>query len=126
MTQYISAFNDIIRLIRPRIISALSLPPDRVLNAASLTGPDLMKIIGNEASGISMDDPFIVFELLENESGDLNGVSEEHDGTMTDVSAFNFNLKFYGNTAHDLAVKTAMYFKRYDNAVGLQEDGIYI
>ena len=59
-------FDNVIRALRKTIIDYVGIDGNRVLNALSVRGADLLKIINStELNSYNLSDSFIVFELLE-------------------------------------------------------------
>lgn len=119
-------YEDIIRNLRTEISTQTGLNINRIINAVSSRGPDLLKLISNsEATSFNLADCFIVFELLESDSGE-NVVIHDKGDVLSSISPFNFTLKIYGNACHKVAQDILMRFKSEKVVTSLYKKGIFI
>ena len=122
-----TTYEDIIKNFRVTVSEQSGVALDRIFNATSVRGPDIIKIINEtNATSFNLADCFIVFELLEDYSETDNVVTHESDGTISSISSFNFNLKIYGNACHSVSQTILMRLKTDEVALALRSKGIYI
>lgn len=121
-----TTYENIIRNIRQNIITKLNISADRVLNADSVRGPDLKKILScSDSTSFSLNDLFIVFRLKEYEN-DSYYIIPEDDNSSSLIISYEFTMNIYGNAAHDASQKLLTIFKEERTLVDLYEQGIYI
>lgn len=119
-------YEDIIRAIRQTIITLLNISADRVLNADSVRGADLLKIIScSESTSFSLNDLFIVFRLKEYDNDSYYIIPEE-DNTSSLIISYEFTMNLYGNACHEASQKLLTIFKEERTLVNLYESGIYV
>ena len=118
-------YENIIKFLRNEIIKQSQLPSDRVLNALSIRGTNLTKVL-NEIieESYEVDDSFILFELVYVDNG--NNVVIPNDEYMTSISNFNFNLHIYGNNSYMVAQKIWTGLRNENAALNLVEQGIHV
>ena len=64
-------YDDIIRTIRSELIIQTGLVGSRILNATSVRGADLLKVLNeDEVAPFNLSDCFIIFEMLEDFDND--------------------------------------------------------
>lgn len=121
------SFEDIIRKVCKFLDTYSGVDPKNILNADSIRGTDLSEMI-NESSAYSPNasNPFILFELLENQEEDNYITKGQTSTEMETIQVYNFHLMIYGNTSPTYAQKIAALFKQENNALSLREDGIFV
>lgn len=119
-------YDDMIVNVRKLIISQMEIEGERVLNAASVRGPDLQKIL-NETDVMSpnLNDVFMTFSVIEDDNDD-NYIIPEEDDTMSETASYKFAIKIYGNSSHMCAHKLRTLFKTPEVTTLLHENGIYL
>lgn len=106
-----TTFNDIIITLRSAIINYVGLDNNRVLNATSVRGPDLLKIINEtELNSFNLNDSFIVFELKESNDKDYYIMSENDDENSI-IARYQMDIKLYGSPCHIISQKMLSVFK---------------
>lgn len=102
------------------------LPKTHILNAYSVRGADLQKVI-NECQLISFDlkDSFIIFEFKEDDSKEFFVVPEEKEGYNNVISYYRMDLKIYGSSCHMLSKKILSIFREEKTILDLYSQGIY-
>ena len=121
-----TSYENIIRTIRPVLSEQSGIDINRILNAISVRGPDLLKLI-SESQSMSFDlgDCFIVFDLIESDPEEAVVLHEEDDSTSS-IAPFDFTLKIYGNASHQVSQNILTRFKTESVALYLRSKGIYI
>jgi len=106
-----TTFDDIIKTLRSAIINYVGLDNNRVLNATSVRGPDLLKIINEtELNSFNLNDSFIVFELKESNDKDYYIMSENDDENSI-IARYQMDIKLYGSPCHIISQKMLSVFK---------------
>ena len=119
-------YEDIIRVIRRNLINYLGIDNNRVLNADSVRGTDLTKIINDsESTSYNLNDLFIVFRLKEDDS-EKYVILKEEDGTMSSISSFEWIMNIYGNACHSFSQSLLTLFKEENFLNSIRENGVYI
>ena len=125
-----TTFDDIIRNIRKTIIDYVSIDNikmdnNRVLNATTVRGPDLLKIINDsELNSFNLKDSFIVFELKESDDKDYY-IMNENDNEHSIISRYHMDIKLYGNACHRVSQKLMSVFRLDYVLQDLYEKGIH-
>ena len=118
-------FDNVIRTLRKTIIDYVGIDSNRVLNALSVRGADLLKIINKtELNSYNLSDSFIVFELLEDSDKEYF-VMEENDNNMCYISNMHMDLKLYGKACHTISRKLITAFKNEKILMDLYVSGVY-
>ncbi len=121
-----TTYENIIRTIRQTIITLLNISADRVLNADSVRGADLLKIIScSESTSFSLNDLFIVFRLKEYDN-DSYYIIPEDDSSSSLIISYEFTMNIYGNACHEASQKLLTIFKEERTLVDLYEKGLYV
>jgi len=125
MIPYIT-YTDLIIKIREAIITQSELNGNSVINAVSVRGPALSKLISdNESTSLNLNDGFIIFELLENKDSENNIILQNPNDSSDNVSEYKLLLKIYGNHCHELSQKLVSRFKMESVIMDLYEKGIW-
>lgn len=118
-------FENVIRNLRKIIINYIGIDGNRVLNALSVRGADLLKIINEtELNSYNLSDSFIVFELLEDPDKEYF-VMEEDEDNVCYISNLHMDLKLYGKPCHAVSRKLISTFKNETILMELYNSGIY-
>ena len=92
-----TTYTDLIINIRQELINQAELDSDMVINAVSVRGPLLKKLISDyESTSINLHDGFIIFELLENKDSENNIILHNDDNSSDNVNEYKLLLKIYG------------------------------
>ena len=84
---------EIDKIIRNTIIEESEFEANRVLNAISVRGQNLSKLVeDNIYMSYDLDDLIIIFEVIPNPSFNDNVTMEEDDGSITNYSNFYVNI----------------------------------
>lgn len=120
-------YDDIIRNLRAELLIQTRLENERILNATSVRGPELLKTINSSTSTTSphLENTFIIFELKENQS-DFYGATSTSDISMDGIIPYELNLKIYGNKCHELSQQILAQFKSPETALNLREKGVWV
>ena len=82
------------------------LPSERILNAISVRGQNLSKLIENDVYvSYNLSDLVIIFEVIFNPTSTDNVSMEEEDESITVYSAFYVKILIYGNKSANVANK---------------------
>ncbi len=118
-------FDNVIRALRKTIIDYVGIDSNRVSNALTVRGADLLKIINStELNSYNLSDSFIVFELLEDNDKEYF-VMEEDEKNLCYVSYMHMDLKLYGTPCHNISRKLIATFKDEKILNELYYKGIY-
>lgn len=118
---------EIDKIIRKVLIEQSELKSKRVLNAISVRGQNLSKLINeNEYSSYTLNDTFIIFETLSNPSSNNNVVMEEDDDTITCYSSFYIKILIYGNNSPQMVNKLKSRLLSREVIDNLYNEGIHI
>lgn len=97
-----TTFYKIIKEMRSIIIELSGIDQTRVFNAASVRGPDLLKVLDDtNLMSFDLKDTFIVFEVLT--GSEENYYTYDNDDNLISFNNLRMNLKIYGNFSYDLA-----------------------
>lgn len=122
----IDNFENILINIRKTIIKVLNINPTRVMNAASVRGTDLSKIISaSESTSLTLNDVFIIFEFKESDD-DIYWLMHENDNTSSYITSYDFNLKIYGKGSHIASNLIINGFKNINILTDLYDLGIKV
>lgn len=106
MINPINNFLDIDKQIKKILEIQGELPSNRVLNAISIRGQDLSKLIeGKIYESYDVSDLFIIFEKVFNPSSTDNVSMTENDGSITNYLSFYIKVLIYGNNSNNVASK---------------------
>ena len=120
-----TTFNDLIKNLRKVIIDYVGLDNDKVLNATSVRGPDLLKIISEiELTSFNLKDSFMVFELKESNDKDYY-IMDENDNEHSIISRYHMDIKLYGNACHIVSHKMLSVFREQWLLQDLYAKGIH-
>lgn len=130
----ISSITDIIEIdkdIRNELIRHSELNPNRVLNAISVRGQDLSKLVDERTyMSYNLSDCFIIFEVVMNTRSSDNVIMTESDESITDYSVFDVKVTVYGNKSNILChlIKSRMLteearYSLYSKGIWLKEIG---
>lgn len=121
------SYENIIRTLRNALITNTNVPATRIINATSVRGPDIFKLL-NSTEAISPDlaDAFIIFELTENQDNDNYGATSMDDNHMETIMSYDLNLKIYGNDCHILSQTILARFKSAEVALSVRDEGVWI
>lgn len=122
-----TTYLDAVKILRNEIILQTQLQGTRVLNATSVRGPDLLKVLDNLTATTSphLDNTFIVFELKENQS-EFYSATEANAIQMEGIIPYDMILKIYGNNCHDVSREILAQFKNKEVALKLRNSGIWV
>lgn len=119
-------YEDIIKKLRNVVMTNTKLPGTKVLNALSVRGTDLSDVISSTKTySFSLDDVFILFELLKDQDGD-NYVTPKDDDNMIAIASYTYHLMIYGNGSDLCSQVLRTTFKQPKVAMDLREEGIYV
>ena len=123
-----TTYTDLIIKTREAIITQSELSDQFVINAVSVRGPALNKLISNnESTSLNLNDGFIIFELLRDTESNDNTVLEDDDLDSSDViNRFRLLLKIYGNNSDSIAQKLLARFKMKSVLMNLYDQGIWV
>ena len=97
---------EIDKIIRNTIIEESEFEANRVLNAISVRGQNLSKLVeDNIYMSYDLDDLIIIFEVIPNPSFNDNVTMEEDDGSITNYSNFYVKIIIYGTKSANVAYK---------------------
>ena len=120
-----TTFNDVIINLRKVIIDYVGIDNNRVLNATTVRGADLAKIINeSQLNSFNLNDSFIVFELKESTDKDYYIINENDDENSL-ISRYHMDLKLYGNACHVISHKILSTFREEMILQDLYEKGIH-
>lgn len=120
-------FEDIIKILGAEIITQAQIPANMFKNITGVRGSNLAKMLSpTESNSINLNEIFIIFELNEDEDTSNNVTINESDDTVNLLTAYNFNLKIYGNKCHDTAQKIITRLKSRQIAFKLHGEGIWL
>jgi hypothetical protein len=119
-------YDDALILVRKEIISFTGIASALVINATSIRGPDVVKMINTQIS-ISPDlsNTFIVFEMTENQD-EVFGATQQDDSVQGVVMPYDFNLKIYGTKCHEYADKILADFRLPKTVTALWDEGVWV
>lgn len=92
---------DIVLLLRPVIATQAEIDLNDVINADSIRGPELTKIVNGQKVPYEPYDNVIIFELNEDTSFDV--VETYKDDKIHSIDAYIFNIVIYGDKARTLS-----------------------
>lgn len=126
MIPYIT-YTDLIINIRKELINQSELDGNFVINAVSVRGPALKKLISEDQStSLNLHDGFIIFELLEDKNSETNIILHNDDNSSDNITQYKLLLKIYGNTCHEISQKLTARFKMQDIIMELYSKGIWV
>lgn len=104
-----------------------NLPSERILNAISVRGQNLSKLIENDVyMSYNLSDLVIIFEVIFNPNSTDNVSMEEEDESITVYSAFYVKILIYGNKSANVANKLKGRLLSRKVRDDLHEKGIHI
>lgn len=122
-TTYVTALT----ALRSVIITQLGISAERVMNAVSVRGPELWKIISStEINSFNLNDSFIVFEFVINDADGEFGAVDNKDGTSEVLMPYVLKMKFYGNSCNTASQTLLASFKTSDVAITLRNAGVWV
>ena len=126
MIPYIT-YSGLIIKTREAIIAQSGLDDDLVINAVSVRGPALSKLLSDdEITSLNLHDGFIIFELLENKDSDNNTILQNDDESADNISEYRLLLKIYGNSCHEISQRLVSRFKMESVVLDLYSQGVWI
>lgn len=118
---------EIDKVIRNVLIKQSELSSSRVLNAASVRGQNLSKLIEEDTyTSLNLSDILIIFERVFNPNSKNNVVMEEEDDTITIYSSFYIKILIYGNDSPYIANKLRSRLLTRSVIDDLQESGVCV
>lgn len=121
-----SHFNDLCKSMRKVLIEQTTLPGDRIANALSVRGADIIKYINEfESESPTLLDTFIIFEVLESDEPYAYGGTDNETKVETIVS-YDCKLKIYGSLCHDVARTLLGRMKSVEPILKLQDNNIWV
>lgn len=127
MIPVIENLMDLDKHIRNELIEQSGLLAKRVLNAISVRGQDLSKLIDdNIYMSYNLSDCVIIFEVLIDSDSSDNVSLTEKDESITDYSAFNVKVIVYGNKSNILCHKIKSRFLSEEVRQSLWDNGIHL
>lgn len=117
-------YKDIIINLRKEIIKQSGISDDRVLNALSVRGTDLTKILDDSILSYDISDCFIIFELVEDNS--KTSYTTPNENSMDSIANFNMLLKIYGNSSYIVSQMLKSRLKNPNVITELRNKGIYL
>lgn len=119
-------YEDIIKNLRKILSKQAEIDIDRILNAFSIRGPELTKILnGEEEMSYDATDCFIIFELNE-DVNESNVAIVNNDNTIDYNANYTFLMKIYGNSSYYISQKICTRFKTEQVVNELHDLGIYL
>lgn len=120
-------YYNLVQRVRTLLLNSSNLPENRVINATSVRGPDIFKIL-DDTTMISPDlsDMFIIFEIKEDES------SMNYYGYTTDnntgqiIMPYTCLIKLYGSKCHDKSLEIISTIKSPTNIDNCRNNGFWI
>ncbi len=106
MIKYINDTLELEKIIGEVLEQQSDLPSERVLNAISVRGQNLSKLIEKDVYiSYDLSDLIIIFEVIFNPNSTDNVSMEEEDEIITVYSAFYVKILIYGNKSANVANK---------------------
>lgn len=125
MTQ-ITSYNELNKIIRNQLLAQSQLDSTRVLNALSIHGDYLDKLISQqEYTSITVDDSILLFELTSRDNSSDISMTDANDNIIYDTS-WAIKVTMYGTQTSNLARVIAARFRSELVRNTLQEQGIYV
>lgn len=116
---------DIDKIIRSEIITQSELNSERVLNALSIRGVDLEKLVTQlKYTSIDTADILILFEVENRDDGYNETYS--YPTYVESYSSYRVNIIIYGNNSKTISQKLKARFETMKVRERLQEQGIYL
>jgi len=100
---YLNSIEDAIKILRKIISIQSEIDINDIINADSIRGPELTKIVNDQKVPYAPNENVIVFELRETQDFDLS--MELNNDNMHDVSSHQLRLVIYGDNARTVARK---------------------
>lgn len=122
-----TTYKDIIITLGKFLDEKSGLNSQRILNADSVRGTDISQMINStESYSPAQSDSFLLFELLEDTSGEHFVTPGQREQDMMSIQSFNFHIMIYGNNSPMDAQKISTIFKNADLVLGLRDSGIFV
>ena len=122
-----TTYIDLIKNVRSEILTQSELVNERVINAVSVRGPALSKLINNNTStSINLHDVLIIFELLVDTDSDQNIVLTNEDDSKDIITQFRLLLKVYGNASQEMANILLARFKSEEIITRLYAKNVWV
>lgn len=121
----IKSVEQTILLLRPIIAMNAELNLNDVINADSIRGPELTKIVNGQKVAYQPHENVIIFELTEDRSLDYVETFEE-DNKVHTIDSYSLHLTIYGDDARTLAKKLKARLLSQKIRSDLSEQGISI
>ncbi len=90
-----------ILILRPEISRQAEIPLTDIINADSIRGAELTKMVNGEKIPYQPNDNIIVFDLQENQSLDVNETLD--NGEISSIASYQMHLVIYGDKARTTA-----------------------
>lgn len=115
------------KYIRQELIQQSGLIGERVLNAISVRGQDLSKLVDEKIyMSYNLYDCFIIFEVVIDSDSTDNVSMTEEDESITDYSVFNVKVMIYGNKSNILSHRIKSRLLTEEIRQNLYEKGIHL
>lgn len=118
----------LVKEMRKKIMEVTGVKNEYVLNAVSVRGPDISKILsdGTAKTSPSLNESFIIFECVLSEGNEGYGVESLDEDTMEGIATYEFKLKIYGNKCNQVALEIISRLRSENQIMDLREKGIFI
>ena len=127
MISVIENLMDLDKYIREELILQSGLEGNRVLNAISVRGQDLEKLVDEKIyMSYNLRDCVIIFEVVLDSNSSDNVSMTEEDESITDYSAFDVKVILYGNKGNILCHKIKSRFLTEEVRQNLWNKGIQV
>lgn len=122
----LSNVNELNKILRNQLIKQSRLNSEQVLNALSIHGEDLDKLLEEQAYiSIDRSDLLILFEL-QSRRNDSDVSMTNEDDSVTMYRSFNFRVIIYGNDSSSLANVLVSRFRTEAVRNELHYNGVYL
>ena len=119
----VSSVKELNKFVRKHLIAQSDLPSAKVLNALSIYGDDLDKMISEHVyESIDQSDSLLLFELNARDSS--SDVSFDEGDSIIYYKSYKLSCIIYGNSCSDVANKLIARFRTEPVRDDLQNDGI--
>lgn len=120
------------KILKQTIATQSELSDDRVLNALSIYGTELDKVLAGTDDvyeSIDQSNTTLLFELKSRPATSdvsMTETEENDDDSITYYKAFRLHLIIYGDLSSDVAIKLVARFRTEDVRLSLYEQGVYL